>query len=252
MKTNLKISLITCCYNSEATIEDTIKSILKQDYTNYEHIIVDGMSKDNTLQIIEKYSSQYEGELIVISEKDKGIYDAFNKGIDRATGDVIGIINSDDIIANSEVLSQIVKAFNHVNCSAVYGDLEMLDENLKKVIRKFYGKTGDIQWGWHPPHPTLYLKKEVYEQYGKFDINFRIAADYDFMLRILKDKQLSCYYINEVLVKMRIGGVSTDGIKGYYKNFLEAQKALSKNQIKIPLLVNSLKTFRALGQHFIK
>lgn len=251
MKTSPKISLITCCYNSSTTIEDTINSVLQQDYKNYEHIIIDGASKDNTLEIIEKYREQYQGRLTVVSEKDKGIYDAFNKGIDMASGDIIGIINSDDIIANPRVLSQVVEAFNN-NYSVVYGDLEMLDETLEKVIRKFYGKTGNIKRGWHPPHPTLYLKKEVYERYGKFDISFRIAADYDFMIRILKDNKLECCYINSVLVKMRMGGVSTNGIKGYYKNFLEAQKALVKNQIKYPFIVNSIKTFKALLQHFIK
>lgn len=251
MKARPKISLVTCCYNSSATIEDTINSVLQQDYKNYEHIIIDGASKDNTLEIIEKYREQYQSRLTVVSEKDRGIYDAFNKGIDIASGDIIGIINSDDIIANPRVLSQVVEAF-HNNYSAVYGDLEMLDETLEKVIRKFYGKTGNIKWGWHPPHPTLYLKREVYEQYGKFDISFRIAADYDFMIRILKDNKLECCYINSVLVKMRMGGVSTDGIKGYYKNFLEAQKALVKNQIKYPFIVNSIKTFKALLQHFIK
>ena len=228
----MKITLITVCYNSEATITDTLESVLKQTYKNYEYLIIDGKSKDSTLDIVKSYESKFNKRLKYISEKDKGLYDAMNKGIKMATGDIIGIINSDDVLASKDTLEIIANTFQKEKCDATYSNLEIRDENLKKVVRVFKSKVGNYKLGWYPPHPTLYVKSSVYKKYGLYNQKFRIAADYDFMLRIMKDKNIKMKYIDKVLVYMRSGGVSTNGIKGYYKSFKESYTVLKLNKIK--------------------
>ncbi|MDD6224288.1 MAG: glycosyltransferase family 2 protein [bacterium] len=244
----MKITLITVCYNSEATITDTLESVLKQTYTNYEYLIIDGKSKDSTLDIVKSYESRFNKKLKYISEKDRGLYDAMNKGIKMATGDIIGIINSDDILASKNTLKTIAETFEKTQCDATYSNLEIRDENLKKVIRIFSPKKGDYKLGWHPPHPTLYVKKEIYDKHGLYNQEFRIAADYDFMLRIMKDKSIKFYFIDKVLVHMREGGVSTNGLKGYYKSFKESYRVLKKNKIKFSLIVNIIRTIKVMVQ----
>lgn len=243
----MKISMITVCYNSEKTIEDTLKSVLSQTYGNYEYIIVDGLSKDKTVDIVKKYEKKFKGKLKYISEKDSGLYDAMNKGIKMATGDIIGIINSDDIIACDSVFQQVVDKIEDTNCDGVYSNLLIKDENLEKVVRVFKSKKGNYKLGWYPPHPTLYLRKEVYDKYGNFDTNYRITADYDFMIRIMKNN-ICLEYINTDFTYMRSGGVSTNGLKGYWKSFKESYKVLRKNRIHFPLLVNILRTFKVIFQ----
>lgn len=243
----MKISIITVCFNSASTIEDTIKSVLNQNYDNYEYIIVDGKSSDNTLEIVKKYEKKFDGKMKIISEKDRGLYDAINKGIKNSTGDIIGIINSDDVLAREKVFSKIADTFKNNDCDCTYSNLLMLDENLEKVVRKFKAKHGNYKLGWYPPHPTLYVKKEVYEKYGDYDLNYRIAADYDFMLRIMKNK-VKFSYIKDNLVYMRSGGASTDGLKGYRRSFRESIKVLKKNRIRFPYLVNIIRTFNIFKQ----
>ncbi len=242
-----KISIITVCYNSEKTIEDTLKSVLSQTYDNYEYIIVDGLSKDKTIDIVKKYEKKFKGKLKYVSEKDNGLYDAMNKGIKMATGDIIGIINSDDIIACDSVFQQVVDKIEDTNCDGVYSNLLIKDENLEKVVRVFKSKKGNYKLGWYPPHPTLYLRKEVYDKYGNFDTDYRITADYDFMIRIMKNN-ISLEYINTDFTYMRSGGVSTNGLKGYWKSFKESYKVLRKNRIHFPLFVNILRTFKVIFQ----
>ena len=243
-----KITIITVCYNSEKTIKDTLESVLSQSFCDYEHLIVDGKSKDNTLKIVKDYEKKYNGKLKVISEKDKGIYDAMNKGIKNAKGSIIGILNSDDIYANKDVLKTIYEAFERENCQGVYGNLEFRDnETMTKVVRNWNSKTGNYKLGWHPPHPTLYLKKEVYDKIGNFNLDYRICADYDFMLRMMKDG-INLFYIKSVLIHMRSGGVSTAGLKGYINNFKESYQVLRKNKIKCPLVVNIIRTIKTIFQ----
>ena len=239
------ISIITVCYNSAKTIEDTLKSVLNQKYKDYEYIIVDGKSKDNTLDIIKKYEPKFKGKLKYISEKDSGLYDAMNKGIKMASGDIIGIINSDDVIASNDVFDLVVK--NIDGFDGVYSNLLIKDENLDKIVRKFIGGVGNYKRGFHPPHPTLYLRKEVYEKCGNFNTNYRIAADYDFMIRVMKSGS-KLNYVDTYFTYMRAGGKSTDGLKGYYKSFKESYNVLKNNDIKFPLLVNIGRTFKVLFQ----
>lgn len=231
----MKISLITVCYNSEKTIEDTIKSVLKQTYKNYEYIIIDGKSKDNTLNIIKLYEKKFDNKLKYISESDKGLYDAMNKGIKIATGDIIGILNSDDILYDENVFQKIID--NIDNYDGVYSNLVLMNNDFTKVTRNFKSKEAALKKGWHPPHPTLYLKKEIYNKYGNYNLDYKIAADLDFMYRILNNK-VRLKYVDTCFVKMRTGGASTNGLKGYYKNFKESYRVLKANKRKFPLLTN--------------
>lgn len=245
----MKVSVITVTYNSEKTLKYTLESVLKQTYKNYEHIIVDGLSKDNTMQIVKKYETKYNGKLKYISEKDLGLYDAMNKGIKIATGDIIGILNSDDIYANETVLEKIVNKFKETKCDATYANLIYMDEEtMSKPQRIWNSPEGKLENGWHPAHPTLYLKKEVYEKIGVFNINYKIAADYDFMIRVMKEKSIKLSYINEYLIYMRAGGASTAGIKGYIENLKEANKVLKNNKIKHRYIVNLKRIIKTLTE----
>lgn len=239
----MKITLITVCYNSEATIKETFESVLNQKYDNYEYIVVDGLSKDKTLKIIKEYEKKFKGKMRYLSEKDKGLYDAMNKGIRMAKGDIIGILNSDDILANDKVFKLISKEFNLEKYDAIYGDLLFLDEKtMTKPLRKINGGNYSKKLAWRPPHPTLYVKKEVYDEIGDFDLKYRISSDMDFMLRMIR-KDYKFKYIKKVLVHMRSGGVSTQGLKGYYKSFKESYGVLKDNNYKFPFLLNVYKTF---------
>ena len=245
----MKISIITATYNSEKTLKDTLESVLKQTYSNYEHIIIDGLSKDKTIDIVKEYKEKYNGKLKYISEKDTGLYDAMNKGISLASGDIIGILNSDDIYANNNVLTTIIDKFKKTNCDGVYGNLVFMDEKtMSKPQRIWKSKTGKIGNGWHPAHPTLYLKKEVYEKVGKFNLKYRICADYDFMIRMMLDKSINLEYIDDYMVYMRVGGTSTDGLKGYIKNLKESHKVLIDNKVKHPYIVDIKRIMKTVYQ----
>jgi len=244
----MKITLITVCFNSESTIQDTLESVLHQTFKNYEYLIIDGKSKDRTIEIVKEYEPKFNGRLRWISEKDKGLYDAMNKGIQKASGDIIGILNSDDILANHKTLEIIEKTFLKNRCDGTYSDLEIRDEKLEKVERKFIARKGNYKLGWYPPHPTLYLKRKVYQKHGFYNQEYRIAADYDFMLRIMKDSSIQLSYIPKTLIYMRSGGASTDGISGYYKSFKESLRVLKKNQIHFPFIVNNIRVFKIILQ----
>ena len=238
----MKISLITVCYNSEATIRDTLESVLSQTYDNYEYIIVDGKSTDKTLKIINSYKKKFKN-IKIISEKDKGLYDAMNKGVIKASGDIIGILNSDDILASKDVFEKIVN--NIDDYDGIYSNLLMLDEKLEKPYRVFKSKPVSKKKGWHMPHPTLYVKKEVYKKIGVYNLYYKIAADYDFMLRMINNN-FKLKYLDDYFVYMRSGGKSTNGLKGYYKNFKESYKALKHNKRKFPLLTNIYRTYETM------
>ncbi len=210
----MKISIITVCYNSETTISSTINSVLSQTYEKIEYIIIDGMSSDNTLKIIKSYSNRISK---VISEKDNGIYDALNKGISFSSGEIIGFVHSDDLLYDENVISKIASLFLKKKIDGVYGDLQYVKKKqTNKVVRYWKSsqyKSGMLKKGWMPAHPTFFLKKTIYLTHGKFNLKYKISADYDFMIRILKDNNLKFYYFSSIITLMRIGGNSNKSIK---------------------------------------
>lgn len=231
----MKISVITATYNSGSTLRDTIESVINQTYKDIEYIIVDGVSKDNTLDIAREYEPQFEGKMRIISESDKGIYDAMNKGVAMATGDVVGILNSDDFYTSNDVLLQIKNTFETNDVDAIYGDIHFVnDGNLDKCIRYYSSKnfkTWKMRMGWMPAHPSFYCKKEIYTQYGAFDCSYKIGADFENLLRLLFVNKIKTKYIALDCVTMRTGGVSTSGISSHKQIFNDHMKAYKKNNI---------------------
>lgn len=245
----MKISIITATFNSEKTLRDTLESVLNQTYDDYEHIIIDGLSKDKTMEIVKEYEKRYNGKLRYVSEKDTGLYDAMNKGIKMATGDIIGILNSDDMYAHNKVLEEIVNKFKETACDGTYANLVFMDEETMKVPQRIWKHPkGNYKKGWHPAHPTLYLKKEVYDKVGTFNLDYRIAADYDFMIRMMKQEDIKLEYIDDYLVYMRTGGTSTDGFKGYKKNLKESHMVLVNNNIKFAYLVDCKRIIKTVNE----
>lgn len=248
----LKVSIITICYNSAETIESTIQSVLEQDYKNIEYIIIDGKSTDNTLQIIEKYKVKISK---IISEKDEGIYFAINKGIANATGDIIGILHADDFYTNEQIISKVVNKFQEKNVDTVYGDLQYVDRiDISKIKRNWISgeyKEGLFLKGWMPPHPTFFVQKTCYEKYGTYNTLLKSAADYELMLRLLHKYECSTVYIQEVLVKMRVGGKSNVSLLNRIKANREDKKAWLINDLKPGIFTLFLKPFSKLSQ-FLK
>lgn len=225
----MRVSIITVCFNSVTTIADTIKSVQSQHYPNIEHIIIDGVSKDNTLNVIK--ACGHIGPLV--SEKDNGLYDAMNKGIQLATGDIIGILNSDDFYSDQKVIDDVVEQFKKAKCDAVYADLNYIDtDRNEKVIRKWRSgryKYTRFNYGWMPPHPTVFVKKEIYDRYGSFNTELNSAADYELILRFLYKNRIKAHYLPRVLVNMRAGGLSNRSIKHRLQAHLEDYKAWKMN-----------------------
>lgn len=228
----MKISIITATYNSAAHIAHCLESVNKQTYPNIEHIIIDGASKDNTLEIIEATPNRVEK---IVSEPDHGIYDALNKGIKLAAGDIIGFLHTDDFFTSTQTLANIAQQFQKKEITGIYGNLEYVSkDNSNRIIRHWKSnafKPASIKYGWMPAHPTLFLKKEVYIKHGLYDLQFKIAADYDFMLRVLKDNTLRIEYLREGITKMRVGGASNKSIKNIIQKSKEDYKAIRKNKV---------------------
>lgn len=247
-----KISIITVCYNSEKTIEDTIQSVINQTYENIEYIIIDGKSSDSTLFIINKYKNNIS---LIISEKDKGIYDAINKGIDLATGEIIGNLNSDDFYIDNNVIEDVVTQLQQTKAKGLYADLIYVDnENTNKITRLWksneYKKDMFLK-GWMPPHPTFFVKKEIYQRYGKFNLDFTSAADYELMLRFIHKHEISLTYLPRVIVKMRVGGISNASLKNRIRANREDKKAWLINGLKPHPFTLILKPISKLSQ-FLK
>ena len=246
----MKISIITVCFNSEKTIEDTIQSVLSQNYPDIEYIIVDGASTDSTLNIIDKYSNKIT---TVISESDNGIYDAMNKGVKASTGDVVGILNSDDIYANENIISLVVK--NIKDTDATYGNLDYVEsDDVSKVTRRWCSKVyseGMFLKGWMPPHPTFFVRKSIYNKLGLYSLELKSAADYELMLRFIHKHKIKLAFIDEVLVKMRIGGESNSSFKNRLRANKEDRKAWKMNNLKPNLFTLVRKPLSKISQ-FIK
>ncbi len=227
----MKVSIITIAYNSAETIEDTIRSVVGQDYANIEYIVVDGGSTDSTLDIIKKYEARISQ---FISEPDRGIYDAMNKGVKMATGELVGILNSDDIYANNQVISDIVKALGERD--SIYADLVYVDrENTEKITRKWISGAyhqGCFLKGWMPPHPTFFLRKSIYDKFGLYNLELKSAADYELMLRMLHKHKISTTYLNKIITKMRVGGQSNVTLSNRLKANKEDRRAWEINGLK--------------------
>ncbi|MEC8011009.1 MAG: glycosyltransferase family 2 protein [Pseudomonadota bacterium] len=240
----LKVSVITVCYNSVSSVERTLVSVINQKYMNVEYIVIDGGSSDGTVDIIQKYINNIS---CFISESDNGIYDALNKGISYSTGDIICFLHSDDVYAHDQVIFNVVENFkNNDTLDAVYGDLKYYYNNSDVVSRYWVSREFSkklLTRGWMPPHPTLFLRKSVYLNYGVFDTSYKISADYDFILRVFSANGFNSIYVKDVLVNMSLGGVSNAS----FKNIL----IKSKEDFHC-LLSNGFGRYSALFALFIK
>ena len=230
----MKISIITATFNRGHFIESCVLSILRQDIKDVELIIIDGLSTDSTFEKLRPLIKKNKN-IKFYSETDSGIYDALNKGIDKANGEIIGFLHSDDVFYNSEVLIKIICKFKNHDIDGLYGNLEYVEKiDTNKVVRFWEScafNNNLLRKGWAPPHPTLFLKSNIYKKHGKFDLKFKISADYDFMLRIFKDDSLKFEYVPRVITRMRTGGVSNKNIKNIFIKTFEDFKAIRKNKI---------------------
>ncbi len=247
----MKVSIITATYNSANTIIDTINSVHNQTYSDIQHLIIDGLSTDDTVQII-RTTPTFKGD--IYCEKDKGIYDAMNKGIALAKGDIIGILNSDDFYADETVIEDVVKVFEETNCDAVYGNLVYVDSVDTKIIKRTWisgsYKRENFLKGWMPPHPTFFVRKDLYAKYGNFNISLSSAADYELMLRFLYKYNVKLAYLQKTLVQMRVGGKSNVSINNRIIANLEDRKAWKMNGLKPNWYTLYLKPLRKLSQFF--
>lgn len=228
----MKISVVTAVFNNLETVGAAIDSVLSQTGAEVELIVIDGGSTDGTLDSLRGYGGRLA---ILVSEPDQGIYDALNKGVQRATGDVIGFLHSDDLFADERVLARIAAAFAVPNVGAVYGDLLYVRKDDPDVVVRYW-RAGEFSksrlgWGWMPPHPTFYVRRAVYERLGVFDLRYRIAADYDTVLRFLNKGDVVPHYIPEVLVKMRLGGTSNRSFSNIVRKSHEDYLTLRRNGI---------------------
>ena len=246
----MTISIITVSYNSAKTISRTIESILAQDYPKLEYIIIDGASTDETMKIVQGYESAFRDKNIAYitqSEPDNGIYDAMNKGIGKASGNVIGIINSDDWLADSTALSAVAECFKQHNCDTVYGNIVFVKNN--KPYRYWRsGKPRTFRYGWMPPHPAFFVKKEIYTRYGIFRLDCGLNADYELMLRLLEKEKVSSYWLDKTITYMSAGGASDSGLKTRINSIEDNKKAWTVNGMKCPPLAVWLKKLRKLSQ----
>ena len=241
----MKISIITATYNSGKTLRDTIESVLRQSYTDYEYIVKDGGSKDDTLEIVKAYAPKFGDKIKSISEPDQGIYDAMNKGIQMATGDVIGILNSDDFYTSADALQVIADTFANNDIDATYGDIHFVnDDDLSKCVRYYSSaifRRSFMRFGLMPAHPSFYCKKAVYEKYGSFDTSYKVAADFENLLRIIYVGNIRTKYIPKDFVTMRTGGASTAGLSSRTQIMKDHLRALKANGIYSNVFLLSLR-----------
>lgn len=245
MAQSLKVSVITATYNSAATLRDTLESMLRQTYPHIEHIIVDGGSTDGTVELIRGYEPRYEGRLRYVSEPDRGIYDAMNKGIRMASGDVIGLLNSDDFYTSPDVVETLMAELRDSGVDAVYGDIHFVeDRDLGRCVR-YYSSSGFRRWkmllGFMPAHPSFYCRKSAYERFGMFSTAYRVAADFENLLRLIYVGRITTKYVPKDCVTMRTGGASTSGLASHRQILADHVKAYRENHVRSNAFLDSLR-----------
>lgn len=243
----LKLSLVTVVYNAQDTIGQCIESVIGQNYPDLEYIVIDGCSTDNTLSVINQYRPYIS---ILISEPDNGIYDAMNKGISRATGEVVGILNADDFFAGHDILQSVATVFEQQNTDALYGNLDIINKQ-GKIVRKWRSHqhgANSFNLGFMPPHPTFYCRRSLFEKLGPYKMDYGSAADYELLVRFVHFCKIRTFYLNKVMVKMRIGGVSSKSLTGRFTAWKFDLKAMRQNNIKLPLLAVVLKPLQKIIQ----
>lgn len=241
------VSLITVTYNAAATIEKCILSVIAQRFENLQYIIIDAQSTDGTLAIIGKYRDHID---IVISEPDEGLYDAMNKGIGLATGEIIGMLNADDYFANDDILENVARSFESSGADIVYGDIDYINKQ-GKIIRKWRSggyKPGSFNWGWMPPHPSFYARRQCFTIYGLYNVNYGTATDYELMLRFIHTNKAPVFYLPRVMVKMLIGGLSNRQFSSRLKAWQNDYKAMRANKLLFPLFSIVFKPLRKIFQ----
>lgn len=247
----MKISIITVCYNSEKHIKTAIESVINQTFNNIEYIVVDGASKDKTVDIVKSYGDKITK---FVSEPDKGIYDAMNKGFQMATGDYLAVINSDDFYISNDAIESVVNELNKKQTDSLFADLIYVEENnTDKQVRYWKSNEfvkGSFKKGWHPAHPTFFVKNEVYKKYGYFDLSFKLAADFELMLRFLEKHQISSCYLSKPIIKMRLGGATNKNFKNIYNQNIECYRAFKVNQLPVSILYPLYRLLPKLIQFF--
>lgn len=245
------VSIITGTYNSSKFVSDCVQSVNDQDYGNIEHIIIDGASKDDTVNIIKNTPNRVT---TLVSEKDAGIYDAMNKGLKLGKGDILGILNSDDFYNSNEVIGKVAKAFEDPSIDCVYGDLLYVEQDdTEKVVRKWITgnyTTNGFRKGWHPAHPSFFVRKSVYDNYGYFNLNFGLAADFELMLRFLEKHKIKGAYLPFPMVRMRLGGATNKSIANILKGNQECIQAFKSNDLKVSPLYPIIRLVPKLKQFF--
>lgn len=245
----LKISLITVVYNARNTIEKCVESVVSQKFKNIQYIVIDGGSTDGTLAVLDRYRKNIH---VLVSEPDNGIYDAMNKGIQMANGDIVGTLNADDFLADEDVLNDVAKAFALHETDILYGDLDFVDPG-EKVVRKWRSgkyRRGMFNWGWMPPHPTFYCRKILFNDLGTYRLDYGSAADYELMLRFIHANRKSVSYLDRVIIKMFIGGVSNGSLGNRVQALRFDLKAMRNNGIRMPIATLIFKPLRKIKQFF--
>lgn len=247
----MKVSIITVAYNAAETIEETLQSVASQTHPEVEYILIDGGSTDGTLELIERYRNVVD---VLVSEPDAGIYDAMNKGVSRATGEVVGILNSDDAYADPDVVADVVRTLQAAAADACYADLDYVDRtDPSKILRRWTSgafRKSAFKLGWMPPHPTFFLKKTAYERHGTYRTELRTSADYELMLRMLYKHEVSVAYLPRVIVKMKMGGQSNASLKARIRANKEDRMAWKMNNLEPGPVTFIWKPLRKLGQFF--